>query len=431
RPERIRASLVPAEGDHAEIWPGMAKTHRLLVHVHGPEEPLEALSFRSLQYQLPDEPTIPAEVYAQAKVWPDVFPAGRSEAIEWLLSRRADERCHALGMLDFGDGPDWGYTGQRRGGDHLVWTNNEYDFTHAMYLHWARTGERRFKGAADVSGQHWMDVDICHASDDPLRVGGHVTHSAFHVSGGLAPSHQWVTGLLDYYHHSGLEEALEAALGVGENVLKLLAQERFQQPGGVQVRELGWALVAFAALYQETRDERYLAESARLVEVFVRWRDELGGLIAPYTSHTLVRVPFMISVAARGLLAYHALRPDPRIPPLVVSEVDAMLEECLGPEGVFWYKGMPSLHRPHANPLLLGLLAAAYKLTGKTHYLEVALTQLRWIMSSGSTGPSTGGRSQSGAFLKNGGAPGPKAFAQSFLPTMELYVAAAEAGMLP
>jgi hypothetical protein len=174
-----------------------------------------------------------------------------------------------------------------------------------------------------------------------------------------------------------------------------------------------------------------VAESARLVEVFTRWRDELGGLIAPYTSHTLVRVPFMISVAARGLLAYHALRPDPRIPPLVVSEVDAMLEECLGPEGIFWYKGLPSLHRPHANPLLLGLLAQTYRLTGQRRYLEVALTQMRWIMRAGGSGPSTGGGVQSGAFLKNGRSPGPKEFAQSFLPTMELYVAAAEAGMLP
>lgn len=426
----LRAALVPAEGDGATIRPGVAKTHRLLAHFHGPEEPLEALSFRSLQYQLPDEPVVPAATYAAAGVWPDFLPSRRSEAIEWLLSRRADERVIGLGMLDFGDAPDSSYTAQRRGGDDWVWTNNEYDFAHTMYLHWARTGERRFRGAADAAARHWLDVDLCHAADDPLRLGGHVMHSAHHVTGTLAPSHQWVEGLLDYYHHSGEPGALAAALGVGENILRLLAQPAFRRAGSFQVRELGWALVALAALHEETGDERYLAESARLVELFMGWQAEFGGLLAPYTSHTLVRVPFMIAVAARGLLRYHALRPDPRIPPLVVGEVDALLDECLGPEGIFYYKGLPSLHRPHPNPLVLGLLARAYRLTGRTRYLDVAATHLRW-MERPAAGYERQSGMQRGSFLRGIGLPGPKGFAQAYLPTLEYYAAAADADRLP
>jgi hypothetical protein len=138
----------------------------------------------------------------------------------------------------------------------------------------------------------------------------------------------------------------------------------------------------------------------------------------------------MIAVAARGLLRYHALRPDPRIPPLVVGEVDALLAECLGPEGIFYYKGLPSLHRPHPNPLLLGLLAQAYRLTGQTHYLEVAATHLRWLER-----PAAGYERQSGvqrgAFLRGIGLPGPKGFAQAYQPTLEYYTAAADADRLP
>jgi hypothetical protein len=333
-------------------------------------------------------------------------------------------------MLDFGDAPDGSYTAQRRGGDDWVWTNNEYDFAHAMYLNWARVGARRFRGAADAAARHWLDVDLCHASPDPLRRGGHITHSAHHVTGGLAPSHQWVEGLLDYYHHSGEPEALEAAIGVGDNILLLLAQPNFRRAGGFQVRELGWALIALGALYEETGEARFIDESARIVDLFIAWRAEFGGLLAPYTSHTMVRVPFMIAVAARGLLRYHALRPDPRIPPLVVGEVDALLAECLGPEGIFYYKRLPSLHRPHPNPLLLGLLAGAYRLTGNRRYLEVAGTHLRWLIQ-----PASGYERQSGvqrgSFLRGIGLPGPKGFAQAFLPTMEFYTAAAEANLLP
>ena len=394
-PEGLRAELVPAGGEGVAIRPGVARTHRLQVHFHAAGTPLEALSFRSLQFQLPDEPIIPAATYAAAGVWPDIFPARRSEAIEWFLSRRADERVIALGMLDFGDAPDSGYTAQRRGGDDWVWTNNEYDFAHAMYLNWARTGERRYRGAGDVAARHWLDVDICHASPDPLRLGGHITHSAHHVS--------------------GEEEALAAAIGVGDNILRLLAQPSFRKAGGFQVRELGWALVALAALHQETREERFLAESARLVDQFVAWREEFGGLLAPYTSHTMVRVPFMIAVAALGLLRYHEQRPDPRIPPLVVGEVDALIEECMGPEGIFNYKGLPSLHRPHPNPLLLGLLAQAYRLSGEPRYLDIAATQLRWMLR-----PAGGYERQSGvfrgSFLRGVGLAGPKGFAQARLP---------------
>src|SRR5690606_28464569 len=100
--------------------------------------------------------------------------------------------------------------------------------------------------------EHWMDVDICHHSDNPLRYQGQIPHSARHVTDNPAVCHEWVEGLLDYYHITGERRALEAAIGVGENVLRILKTPRFQEPGGYHARESGWALRSLGALYAET-----------------------------------------------------------------------------------------------------------------------------------------------------------------------------------
>ena len=45
-----------------------------------------------------------------------------------------------------------------------------------------------------------MDVDVCHYSDNPLRIGGQWEHTAGHCKNGIMVcSHEWVEGLIDYY----------------------------------------------------------------------------------------------------------------------------------------------------------------------------------------------------------------------------------------
>lgn len=105
-------------------------------------------------------------------------------------------RCY--GMLNWGDTWDSGYTMQGRGNGRVVWSNNEYDFPHSCALQYARTGVRRYLDYLLVTAKHWMDVDICHYSKNPLRIGGQWEHTAGHCANGvMVCSHEWVEGLLD------------------------------------------------------------------------------------------------------------------------------------------------------------------------------------------------------------------------------------------
>jgi len=276
----------------------VARTQRILLHPHAGDAGAADAGTRSLQFQMPDRPTLRPETYRDARVFEDVWVERRVERVEAALTDAADQRVRGYGMLHWGDGPDADYTNQGRGHGKPVWTNNEYDLPHAAMLMFARTGERRMLDYLLVTAEHQMDVDVCHFSNDPLRQDGQIAHSADHVTGSCVPSHQWVEGLLDLYHMTADAEALDTALGIGRNILRQLDQPQYRQAAESSARETGWALRTLTALYRETGDAAWMQPAEFIVEQFRAWQREYGAWLAPYTDHTLARVPFMISVAA-------------------------------------------------------------------------------------------------------------------------------------
>ena len=69
----IACLLFPAGEPPAPVLQGMAKTHRVQLHFHGPETPLNELSQRSLQFQLPDRPSLAVEWYRDNNPWVETF----------------------------------------------------------------------------------------------------------------------------------------------------------------------------------------------------------------------------------------------------------------------------------------------------------------------------------------------------------------------
>ena len=230
-----------------------------------------------------------------------------------------------------------------------------------------------------------MDVDVCHYSPDPLLQGGQWEHSRRHVLDScMVCSHQWVEGLLDLYHLTGEDRALRTALGIGENVLRLLETPAYQVSGESNARETGWALRTLTALYTETWDRKWVARAEWIVSHFVQWQQEYGSWVAPYTDNTLIHVPFMIGVAIGSLYRYYRVFPSEQLKQLMLSAVDDLLESCMTEVGLFYYKELPSLNRLGNNTLLLEAMAIGFRLSGDEKYLRAGLPSFwRDIRSTG------------------------------------------------
>lgn len=424
----ISIRIVPCEAGGVKFIQGMGKTHRIFLHFHSADEAIEELNIRSLQFQLPDRPVLEPEVYERAKVFDDIFVKQKIDSVEIFLINLADSRAKAYGILHWGDAPDPGYTQQGRGSGEPVWTNNEYDFPHAAMLMYAKSGERRMLDYMLVAAEHWMDVDVCHYSNDPLRHQAQIIHSTRHATGEVEVSHEWVEGLFDYYHQTGEQFAYDTALGIGENILRQLAQPKYQQKGEINARETGWALRALVALYKETYDEKWLEPAEKIIKHFEAWKEEYGAWLSPYTDHTSIRVPFMISIAVGSLMRYYRIRPQATIKNMIIDAVDDMIENCMLENGLFYYKELPSLRRMGNNTLTLETLTNAYELTGNTKYLKAGLPTFKNTINSSRMSFGFSKQISGDALILQG--PGPKMFAQSFYPITAFYTAATKAGIL-
>ncbi len=428
--EGITCALMPGDSDPIRILQGMGRTHRLQLHFHDGQAPLTECSTRSLQFQLPDRPALDRAWYAAHNPWGEhFFPTALPNRLFTLLNNLHDGRPKALGMMHFGDAPDAHYSNQGRGQGETVWVNNEYDHPHACTLYYGLTGQRRVLDSALVSARHWIDVDFCHQHADPLVHGGLKIHTAYHGTGKVTPSHEWTEGFLDYYFLTGNREGLDAAVSVAENIMRHMARPEMNQPGATAVREGGWALRAMVGMWLGTGEERWRTEAKRLVELFLAWHAAYGALLAPYTSHTMPRVPFMIALTVNSFARYLLIEKDARIEQLIVDVMDDLIEHCIGPDGLFVYKELPSLQRSAPTPHALEALTYAYRITGDVEYLRIATRHFAALVANPVEGAGGVKRiDPSGAVVTGSG--GGRIFADKYTSLLIFAAEAAPLGLL-
>ena len=380
--EGLEVGLWPDGAGTLDLTQGVAGSRRIVLRAHN-EAPTEASRFAE-RAESPLVVEARESAFAVGAVGeillqrPDRYPNlesyVRSELFSWCLSGQA------TGFLDRGDcmqvpaGPRAGFT-----------ANNEHDAILALCLHYLRSGERAYLASAESYADHVVDVDVIDTSDrNSFEAGGVRAHGRNHVhyvaartvAGDVETSidtgHMWVEGLLLLGAITNRERYIEAARGIGECLLRLeeIGWTR-PEPGP---RNSGWPLVALAALYRATSDERYVVAARRIAASAVaaqgtdgRWTMHVGfwaGYCAWQNAVLLIGIARLLSV-------------DPE-PPAALEEAfragsDALLELGRYDDGGFVYLDRFDYRWVSRQGLIRESLAAAYDLTGEDRFLHAGL----------------------------------------------------------
>ena len=137
----------------------------------------------------------------------------------------------------------------------------------------------------------------------------------------------------------------------------------------------------------------------------------------------------MMSLTVNSLARYLHIEDDERVRALIVATVDDMLEHCIGPDGIFYYKELPSLRRVAPTPHVLEALTYAYRISGDERYLKIAARNFAALLES--TDTSSGGPKwvdSSGAVVKGRG--GGRVFADRYTSIIIFAGEAARLGLL-
>ncbi|MBI2193451.1 MAG: glycoside hydrolase family 127 protein [Planctomycetes bacterium] len=246
--------------------------------------------------------------------------------------------------------------------------NGEYDITGASAKEFARTGRGEFLRMCRNAAEHLLYTDFVGVSDDPWKEGGVPAHCREHTRGAAYPSHIWTEGLTLYYQLTGDRRALEVACRIGDFILKYL-HERFPIVTAT-AREGGWSLIALSALYDLTREDRYLDGIRLIVDAYLnlapdRFFPENGS--------------FMVGI---GLVGIDRARPFYRggdIRKFIPSVLDWQIENRRTGEGLFdFHYDSEKEGACHIQVGMPEALDIGYRLTGNERYLRVAFRQFQF-----------------------------------------------------
>ena len=326
---------------------------------------------------------------------------------------RIKEAKREYGFFNWGD-----WHGERE----INWGNNEYDLPHALFMQFARTGDRRYYHLALEGARHQADVDCVHAYPDPAYVGCNVEHSISHTgtwsekgargwsypySGGAMAynGHTWSEGMCDAWHLAGDERSMEAAQGLGEHIVYGMVP-RFKSLG-THERSAGWSLIAILAIYRATLDPLYLDAARQIAEVPLRERKPGQGsgwphkLPGDHCMHSHIpgaklctgNACFLIGILGSGLKEYYIETGDARAREAVIGQTAFWKQVWIPEAGGFPYTSCPLYRdRPGAltGMLCADAIAFAAKESGDNELMTIAAESMISNIASPAGGDGKG-----------------------------------------
>ena len=295
RGKTLRLSLFPETARPQNIYTGVAKTHEMLLSFGGGnltaqmDHPLYAVA--PPKWYTRDTHALGRLVESSPEaIRPEYWPLVRKYD-RWLVASRdavEDKRDRGFdfqgrhfdeyGMLNFGDAMHKLIADDRKPDFGIHWETEYYDFPHALFLHFFRTGDLKSYRMAVEAAAHLADVDISHyevsqpGCPGAARTGPGLNHWTRYSNGVFVSSQSWAfyknEGLLDRYLLTGDlwsrdVARMSADWGVCYNGLDLQSN----------TRSIGHGLFAMLKAHEVFGDKKYLDRAQWIIDNVHAWQD--------------------------------------------------------------------------------------------------------------------------------------------------------------
>jgi hypothetical protein len=204
----------------------------------------------------------------------DKVLAKRDRGFEFL-GRRLDE----YGMLNFGDAVHKIVANDSRPDFGVHWETEYYDFPHALFLHFFRTGDAQSLRMAIEAAAHLADVDISHYAAEPdspfpgaARTGPGLNHWTRYSSGEFISSGSWC-----FYKNEGLFDRYLLTGDLWSRDVARMSADWAVDYNGLDIqsntRSIGNGLFAMLKAYEVFGDKKYLDRAHWIVDAVHAWQD--------------------------------------------------------------------------------------------------------------------------------------------------------------
>lgn len=377
---QFEVDFFPDTGEAIHLNEGMGKTRDVLLNFHDDSLDAHDLMHVSDGINYPGVVGVPRQMYRKAE-FADVhltltpqrnkYPLLESKIDTLLAAQWSYDWPVATGWRDWGD--EVGARGRMPEFGKQQFINNEEDYIYCRMLDAWRLGQPY---AALTQVRHLMDIDYMDFSTDPARDGGVCPHSTEHTNGETYPSHQWCQGLLYYHLATGDLEALRIARRIGDNLIWWVTGPR-NDSLTYSGRESAWPLLALAALYDVTHDERYRDAGMVIIQNFIDSVKEHGTLKWEYPPGSGIYSGYMYAMVFNGVWDMYAATGDEAVLDLWKTITTPVIDALSDPEswGYVHFRNWPIKWAD------LTVLSRWYYLTKDERYVQLGRNGMRLILA--------------------------------------------------